>query len=48
MHERDKRDSEQDYRDPDASPWPVLALGVLLTLVCLILLARVALSIIAG
>jgi hypothetical protein len=34
--------------DPDRSPWPVLALGVALTLVCLILIARLALTIIAG
>jgi hypothetical protein len=34
--------------DPDFSPWPVLALGVALTLVCLILIARLALTIIAG
>ena len=37
-----------EYDDPDASPWPVLALGVLLALVCLILIARFALVMIAG
>jgi hypothetical protein len=48
MDERGERDNEPDYDDPDASPWPVLALGVLLALVCLILIARFALAVIAG
>jgi hypothetical protein len=48
MHERDERNPEQDYRDPDDSPWPAIALGVLLSLVCLILIARIALAVIAG
>jgi hypothetical protein len=43
MNERDGWDN-----DPDASPWTVLALGVVLTLVCLILIARFALAVIAG
>jgi len=34
--------------DPDASPWEVLALGVVLTLLCLILIANIALAILAG
>ena len=38
-----ERDDERRYDDPDASPWPVLALGVLLASVCLILIARFAL-----
>ena len=32
----------------ESSPWPVLALGVVLALVCLIVIARMALTIIAG
>ena len=43
-----ERDDERRYDDPDASPWPVLALGVLLALVCLIRIARFALVMIAG
>jgi len=37
---------DPDPDDPDLSPWPVLALGVLLALVCLILIARFALAVI--
>jgi hypothetical protein len=48
MDERDEWDKKPSYDDPDASPWPVLALGVLLALVCLILIARFALAVIAG
>ena len=48
MDERGERDNGPDYDDPDASPWPVLALGVLLALVCLILIARFALAMITG
>ena len=43
MNERDGWDSYPDY-----SPWTALALGVVLTLVCLILIARFALAVIAG
>ena len=48
MDERDERDNRPGYDDPDTSPWPALALGVVLALVCLILIARLALTIIAG
>jgi hypothetical protein len=48
MREQGERDKEQNYHDPDAEPWTVLALVVLLALVCLILIARVALTLIAG
>ena len=48
MRNRGERDNEPDYDDPDASPWPVLALGVLLALVCFILIARFALAVITG
>ncbi len=48
MDERDERDNRPGYDDPDSSPWPVLALGVLLALVCLVLIARFALALIAG
>jgi hypothetical protein len=48
MREDGKRDREPDYDDPDLSPWPVLALGVVLALICLILIARLALAVIAG
>jgi hypothetical protein len=48
MHERDERNTKQDYRDPDDSPWLALALGVLLCLACLILIARIALAVITG
>lgn len=44
-----KRDNgEPGYEDPDASPWPALALGVVLALLCLILIARLALALISG
>ena len=43
-----ERDGQGFYDDPDRSLWPVLALGIALILVCLILIARFALSIIAG
>ena len=45
MRERDQWGS---HGDPDRSPWLVLALGVALTLVCLILIARFALAVLAG
>jgi hypothetical protein len=45
MRERDEWGSAGD---PDRSPWLVLALGVALTLVCLILIARFALAVLAG
>jgi hypothetical protein len=45
MHEHDRWGS---YGDPDRSPWTALALGVVLTLVCLILIARFALALLAG
>jgi len=48
MREQGERDKEQNYHDPDAEPWTVLALIVLLALVCLILIARVALTLITG
>ena len=48
MHERDGRDSKADREDPDASPWLVLALGVVLALLCLILIARLALAVLTG
>jgi len=48
MRERGERDREQNYHDPDAEPWTVLALIVLLALVCLIVIARFALALIAG
>jgi len=48
MRERDERDHEQNYHDPDAEPWTVLALVVVLALICLILIARLALAVIAG
>jgi hypothetical protein len=48
MRERDERDSQTDREDPDASPWLVLALGVVLALLCLILIARLALAVLAG
>jgi hypothetical protein len=43
-----ERDDERRYDDADTSPWPVLALGVLLALVCLILVARFAVAVITG
>jgi hypothetical protein len=43
-----ERDNKPSHDDPDWSPWPVLALGVLLALVCLILIARFALTVITG
>lgn len=48
MREHGERDKEQNYHDPDAEPWTMLALVVLLALVCLILIARLALALIAG
>jgi hypothetical protein len=42
------RDPERNYDDPDAEPWTGLALIVLLALICLILIARFALVVIAG
>jgi hypothetical protein len=48
MRERGERDREQNYHDADAEPWTVLALVVLLALICLILIARMALAVIAG
>lgn len=41
-----EREPQQD--DPDLSPWPVLALGVVLALICLILIARLALALLNG
>src|SRR4051794_26323221 len=43
-----ERDNKPSHDDPDTSPWPVLALGVLLALVCLILIAGFARAVIAG
>jgi hypothetical protein len=40
-----EQDGQGFYGDPDRSPWPVLALGVALALVCLILIARFALAV---
>jgi len=48
MRERDEPDREKNYDDPDAAPWTGLALIVLLALICLILIARFALIMIAG
>jgi hypothetical protein len=48
MRERDEPDREMNYDDPDAEPWTVSALVVLLALICLILIARFALVVIAG
>jgi hypothetical protein len=48
MHERGEPDRKKIYDDPDAEPWTALALLVLLALVCLILIARFALIMIAG
>jgi hypothetical protein len=48
MHERGDKDRGPSYDDPDASPWPVLALGVVLALLCLIIVARIALAVLAG
>src|SRR5262245_18619356 len=48
MRERDEPDREKNYDDPDAEPWTGLALIVLLALICLILIARFALIMIAG
>lgn len=48
MRERGEPDRKKLYDDPDAEPWTALALVVLLALICLILIARFALSIIAG
>ena len=47
MPMRDERDREPSYDDPDTSPWPVLALGVILALLCLIIVARIALAVLA-
>ena len=38
-------DGQGFHGDPDRSPWPVLALGIALILVCLILIARFALAV---
>jgi hypothetical protein len=48
MRERGERDPERNYDDPDAEPWTGLALLVVLALICLILIARFALVVIAG
>jgi hypothetical protein len=48
MRERGEPDREKIYDDPDAEPWTALALVVLLALICLILIARFALVMIAG
>jgi hypothetical protein len=48
MRERGEPDREINYDDPDAEPWTVSALVVLLALICLILIARFALVVIAG
>jgi hypothetical protein len=48
MRERGEPDRERNYHDPDAEPWTVLALIVLFALICLILIARFALVVIAG
>src|SRR5690242_15891715 len=48
MNKRDEWRNRPDHDDPDASPWPMLALVILLELVCLILIARFALAVIAG
>jgi len=48
MRERDEPDREKNYDDPDAEPWTGLALVVSLALLCLILIARFALIVIAG
>lgn len=48
MDEHGERDPRPGYDDPDTSPWPILALGVLLALVCSILIARLALALMSG
>jgi hypothetical protein len=48
VNEPEKRDRGPSYDDPDTSPWPILALGVILALLCLILVARIALAVLAG
>jgi len=48
MRERREPDQKMNDDDPDAEPWTVLALVVLLALICLILIARFALVVIAG
>jgi hypothetical protein len=48
MREWGEPDREKNYDDPDAEPWTGLALIVWLALICLILIARFALAVIAG
>jgi len=48
MGERGEREKELNCDDPDAEPWTMLALVVLLALVCLILIARFALALITS
>jgi hypothetical protein len=48
MDEHGEHDPRAGYDDPDTSPWPILALGVLLALVCFILIARLALTLLSG
>jgi hypothetical protein len=48
MNEHDDWKKKASFADPDHSPWPVLALGVILALLCLILVARFALAVLAG
>ena len=48
MREQGEPDREKNYEDPEAEPWTGLALLVLLALICLILIARFALVVIAG
>jgi hypothetical protein len=48
MHQRNERDREPRYDDPDAFPWTALALLVIFILLCLIIVARVALAVLAS
>jgi hypothetical protein len=48
MDEHGEHDPRAGYDDPDTSPWPILALGILLALVCFILIARFALALLSG
>jgi hypothetical protein len=48
MDDHRDRDKEPGFDDPDASPWPALALLVIFILLCLIIVANIALAILRG
>jgi hypothetical protein len=48
MDEGGRWDGKPGHGDPDVSPWPIVALGVVLALICLALIAKAALAMLIG